>query len=102
MHWDGSISMGNILTLVGMLIGLFITFNKFVSGHKEANISLTGAVNNLSAITKALQDAIKQQNDAIEKQSTRLSLVEKTIAVNDEVDRRMTMLGYTKRKQEAT
>lgn len=99
MHWDGSISMGNVLTFAGMLIALIVAFNKFVSGHKESSITLTNAVNNLSTITKSLQDAIEKQNTKIDSQNTRLSMVEKTIAVNDEVDRRMMMLGYVKKKQ---
>jgi hypothetical protein len=82
MHWDGAISIGNILTLVAMLTAMAVGFTQFVKRHSEAVMTLTTALNNLSHITDGLEKAVQIQNG-------RLAKVEMQIAVDQEVERRM-------------
>jgi hypothetical protein len=68
MHWDPSISFGNVITMTGLLITLIMVFYKFVSGIRkdglvQANAMLmqTNATNNLAAIIERMQHAAEHQ-----------------------------------------
>lgn len=85
MHWDGSISFGNILTLLGMLGAMFWGFGQFTSRHTDAIGKITNAINNLSAIMDRLDKQVAIQNG-------RLVKVETIVAVREEVDRRIALM----------
>ena len=87
MHWDGSVSVGNILTFLGMVAFILGAANRFAGQQKEQHLAVTNAVNNLSAITDNLQKAVAVQNG-------RLVSVETRIKVEDEVARRLLALGH--------
>jgi uncharacterized protein YlxW (UPF0749 family) len=85
MHWDSSVSIGNVLTVLAFLAGIFVAFNKFVSSHNSAVMSITAAVNNLSAICDRLQHSVEAQN-------TRLTSVENRLEIETEVQKRLAAL----------
>ena len=82
MHWDGTISVGNVLTFIGIIGAILLAFNRFTLKQERHSIETTAAVNNLAAITDNLQKAVSVQNG-------RLAKVEITLAVNEEVEKRM-------------
>ena len=87
MHWDGSVSVGNILTFLGMVAFFLGAAHRFAAQQKEQHHTMTAALNNLSAITDNLQRAVATQNG-------RLVNVETRIKVEDEVARRLLALGH--------
>jgi hypothetical protein len=86
MHWDGSISVGNILTFLGMVAFILGAANRFMGQQKEQHQAVTTAVNNLSAITSRLDSAVQTQNG-------RLAKVETELAIRKEVERRLAALA---------
>lgn len=87
MHWDSSVSLGNIVSLIALLGAMVVGFNVFVTRHNTAIALITAAINNLSAVTDRLEKAVQVQNG-------RLVKVETVLAVREEVDRRMSALGH--------
>lgn len=87
MHWDGSISVGNILTFIGIVAAILLAFNRFTVRHETSIASMTTALNNLSHITDTLSGDVKIQNG-------RLAKVETTLAVQDGVRAALTALGH--------
>ena len=90
MHWDGSVSVGNILTFLGMVAFILGAANRFAGQQKEQHLAMTNAVNNLSAITDSLQKAVQTQNGRLAKVETRLE-------VEDQVSRRLAALDHSAR-----
>lgn len=86
MHWDGAVSIGNILTFIGMIAAMFFGFQRFIASHLRETTAITAAINNLSRITNDLQMSVQTQNG-------RLGKVETQLAVQDEVERRMAIQG---------
>ena len=86
MHWDGSVSIGNVLTLIAMLCAMGIGYAKFIERHTSAITRITAALDNLSLTTGDLKEAVQVQNG-------RLVKVETALAVEAEVDRRMSRLS---------
>ena len=92
MHWDGSISLGTVLSLMAIMVTMGFGFHKFLQHQKqeyavqrESHAMMTAALNNLSTITDRLDKAVQTQNG-------RLLKVETTLAVREEVDRRMSLM----------
>ena len=89
MHWDGSVSVGSVLTLIAMLAAGLVGYAKFVHRHTQAiaeimsaDAASTAAINNLSAIVERLQTAVTVQNG-------RLAKVETAIAIAEGVEKRI-------------
>ena len=78
MHWDPSISVGNLLTIAAMVSSILIGGYK-IALHLERS---SAAMNNLAAITERLQKAVELQD-------SRIMTLEKSDAVDAEVRRRM-------------
>jgi hypothetical protein len=81
MHWDSSVSIGNVLTFIGMVCLGLAAFLAFMRKHDRAIQS----IDNLSGITDGLQKTIAIQNG-------RLAKVETKVAIREEVERRMTLM----------
>jgi hypothetical protein len=109
MHWDGAISIGNVLTFLGMLGAMLWGFNQFTSQHTKAIAEITNAINNLSVITDRLDKQVQIQNGRLVKVETvqavqmeverRMAVLEQPRelairAVREEVDKRMAALGH--------
>jgi hypothetical protein len=58
MHWDGTISFGNVLTICTTLIGLMAGGWK-IALHLQRS---SDAMNNLAAITERLQHSVQEQD----------------------------------------
>lgn len=82
MHFDGTISIGNILTSIGIIGAILVAFNRFTVKQAEHNLTTTNAINNLSSITDGMQKAVTLQNGRIAK-------LEISSAVAAEVERRI-------------
>jgi hypothetical protein len=85
MHWDATISIGNVLTALAMIAGMLLAFNR----HSIAAIKLaasieanSNATNNLAAITQKLQLAVEAQD-------SRLVSLETEQKIAAEVERRL-------------
>jgi len=61
MHWDGSVSLGSILTICTTLFGLMIGGLR-IAFHLQKS---SDAMNNLAAITERLQLAVEKQDGRI-------------------------------------
>ena len=76
MHWDGTLSLGNILTILA-------TFGGLVGGGVRIAFHLqksSDAMNNLAAITERLQHAVEQQDSRLVTLETE-NKIEKEVAV---------------------
>lgn len=87
MHWDGSVSIGNVLTGATALAWILIALSRYASSHKVESATTAAAINNLAAITQDLRKEVQTQNG-------RLARVETTLAVREEVDKRMAALQH--------
>ena len=76
MHWDGSVSLGSILTICTTLFGLILGGVR-IAFHLQKS---SDAMNNLAAITERLQLAV-------EKQDSRLYTLETARAVAAAIDK---------------
>ena len=83
MHWDNTLSIGNIISACMILAALLIAFSKFVASSDKKFTALTtalkesamsqsaalalvsAATNNLAAITERLQIAVEKQDSRI-------------------------------------
>ncbi len=45
MHWDGSVSVGNILTFLGMVAFILGAAHRFAAQQKEQHHTMTAALN---------------------------------------------------------
>lgn len=88
MHWDGAVSIGNVLTFVGMMAALLWGFNQFTNRHSAAITQITDALNNMAHITDGLQKAVEKQNG-------RLARVETELLIRGEVEKRLASLGHS-------
>ena len=61
MHWDGTVSFGNLLTILTTLIGL-VAGGVRIAFHLQKS---SDAINNLAAITERLQRAVEHQESRI-------------------------------------
>lgn len=61
MHWDGTITFGNILTILTTIAGLIIGGVK-IAFHLERS---SNAMNSLAEITERLQSAVEGQDSRI-------------------------------------
>ncbi len=82
MHWDPTISFGNIITILGMLAGLLVGGWK-IAIHLQRS---SDAMNNLAAITERLQQAVEQQD-------TRIGTLETEQTIQKEVAKRLSSVG---------
>jgi adenylate kinase len=78
MHWDGTISFGNVLTILTTLIGLMAGGLK-IAFHLQRS---SDAMNNLAVITERLQHAVENQD-------SRLLSLETEREIQREVTKRM-------------
>jgi hypothetical protein len=102
MHWDNTLSIGNIISACMILAALLIAFSKFVASSdkkltaitnslKESAMSqsaalalVSAATNNLAAITERLQVAV-------EKQDSRILTLETEQKIQKEVHKRLAL-----------
>lgn len=82
MHWDGTITFGNLLTILTTLGGLVIGGVR-IAFHLQRS---SDAMNNLAAITERMQHAVETQD-------SRLRNLETEHLIQKEVSKRMAMLG---------
>jgi len=82
MHWDGTVSFGNILTILTTLVGL-IAGGVRIAFHLQRS---SDAMNNLASITERLQHAIENQDN-------RLHTLETEQIIQKEVSKRIGTLG---------
>lgn len=82
MHWDGTITFGNALTILTTLFGLIIGGAK-IAMHLQRS---SDAMNNMAAIIERMQESMQQHDN-------RLSLLETEQAIQKEVSNRMSKLG---------
>lgn len=82
MHWDGAVSIGNILSFIGIIGIILGALHRFTIRYERHSVGVTDAVNNLSSITDGLQKSVTIQNG-------RLAKVETAMAIHEEVERRM-------------
>lgn len=61
MHWDTTISIGNVLSAGAIIVAIFMAFYKFVRDNKDASTKLTNATNNLAGITDGLSKSVERQ-----------------------------------------
>lgn len=78
MHWDATISIGNVLTALAMIAGTLLAFNR----HSIAAIKLAASIEALAAITQKLQLAVEAQD-------SRLVSLETEQKIAAEVERRL-------------
>jgi hypothetical protein len=78
MHWDATISIGNVLTALAMIAGMLLAFNR----HSIAAIKLAASIEALAAITQKLQLAVEAQD-------SRLVSLETEQKIAAEVERRL-------------
>lgn len=78
MHWDGTITFGNALTILTTLVGLVIGGFK-IAVHLQRS---SDAMNNMAAIIERMQQSVQDQD-------ARLSSLEKEQDIQKEVSRRM-------------
>ncbi len=82
MHWDGTVTFGNILTILTTLIGL-IAGGIRIAFHLQRS---SDAMNNLAAITERLQHAVESQD-------SRIGNLETEQTIQKEVAKRMSGVG---------
>lgn len=82
MHWDGTVSFGNILTILTTLVGL-IAGGVRIAFHLQRS---SDAMNNLASITERLQHAVENQDN-------RLHTLETEQIIQKEVSKRIGTLG---------
>lgn len=82
MHWDGTVSFGNLLTILTTIIGLIAGGLK-IAFHLQRS---SDAMNNLAVITERLQHAVEMQD-------TRISGLETEQTIQKEVAKRMSSMG---------
>jgi hypothetical protein len=82
MHWDGTVSFGNILTILTTLVGL-IAGGVRIAFHLQRS---SDAMNNLASITERLQHAVEHQDN-------RLHILETEQIIQKEVSKRIGTLG---------
>lgn len=82
MHWDGTVSFGNILTILTTLVGL-IAGGVRIAFHLQRS---SDAMNNLASITERLQHAVESQDN-------RLHTLETEQIIQKEVSKRMGAVG---------
>jgi hypothetical protein len=58
MHWDGTVSLGSILTICTTLFGLILGGVR-IAFHLQKS---SDAMNNLASITERLQKAVEKQD----------------------------------------
>lgn len=87
MHWDGTISVGNLLTIIVGLAGVLMAFWRFTVAQAKHTNETTLAVNNLAMITDRLEQAVALQNGRVAK-------LEIAKAVNEQVETRLAALGH--------
>ncbi len=78
MHWDGTITFGNILTILSVFIGL-VGGGVRIAFHLQKS---SDAMNNLAAITERL-------SQAVESQDSRIITLETEQKIQTEVKKRM-------------
>ena len=78
MHWDGTVSVGNVITILMTLGGLMLGGFK-IAVHLQRS---SEAMNNLAAITERLQHAV-------EKQDSRIVTLETENVIRAEVEKRI-------------
>ena len=69
MHWDGTISLGNVMTIVITLSGVIIAMFKLISRYDKSILLLTVAVD-------SLKEAISSIKLAISDQQTKIGIIE--------------------------
>ncbi len=85
MHWDGTITFGNILTILSVFIGL-VGGGVRIAFHLQKS---SDAMNNLAAITERLQHAVEQQD-------SRIITLETEQIIQKEVKARMDVIHHEK------
>lgn len=73
MRWDGTVSIGNLISIAVTLVAVVMAVLKFVSNnnliqaaHTADNLALTNATNNLAAITERMQRALEHQGSQLD------------------------------------
>jgi hypothetical protein len=69
MHWDGTISLGNVMSIVITLSGVIIAMFKLISRYDKSILLLTVAVD-------SLKEAISSIKLAIGDQQTKIGIIE--------------------------
>ena len=69
MHWDGTVSLGNVMTIIITLAGVIITMFKLISRYDKSILLLTVAVD-------SLKEAISLINLAMSAQQTKINAIE--------------------------
>ena len=69
MHWDGTISLGNVISIVITLSGVIIAMFKLISRYDKSILLLTVAVD-------SLKEAISSIKLAISEQQTKIGIIE--------------------------
>lgn len=86
MHWDGTISVGNLLTIIVGLAGVLMAFWRFTVTQAKHTNETTLAINNLAMITDSLQKAVSVQNGRVAK-------LEIAKAVDEGIEARLAAMG---------
>lgn len=89
MHWDGTISVGNLLTIAVGLAGVLMAFWRFTVTQAKHTLESTAAINNLAAITDRLEKAVALQNGRVAK-------LEIAKAVDEGIEARLAGIGHLK------
>ena len=69
MHWDGTISLGNVMSIVITLSGVIIAMFKLISRYDKSILLLTVAVD-------SLKEAISSIKLALSNQQTKIGIIE--------------------------
>jgi hypothetical protein len=65
MHWDGTISLGNVMSIVIILSGVIIAMFKLISRYDKSILLLTVAVDSLKEAISSIKLAISNQQTKI-------------------------------------